>query len=74
MEKTTLRLPTDLMRRVDNLAPAVKAGRPEIALKGSVTRSDVLRLAILEGVRDLEDELDVDPEQTDITESLNDED
>jgi len=74
VEKTTLRLPADLLRRVDNLAPAVKAGRPEIALKGTITRSDVLRVAILEGVRSLEAEFEVDPQQTDITENLNDED
>lgn len=52
---TNVRLPLALVDRADRLLPlAVDA--PELAMAGKVTRSDVLRLAILRGLTQLEAE------------------
>jgi len=49
-----LRLPADLLQRIDALVPLV-AGDTDIAtLLGGVTRSAVVRYALLEGVKVLE--------------------
>lgn len=53
---TNVRLPVNLVNRVDRLLPTAAAA-PELAMAGRVTRSDVLRLAILRGLDVLEVEL-----------------
>ena len=60
---TTLRLPPDLVTRADALVP--QAGRAaELGTMTRITRSDVLRLALLRGLAVLEREL-VDGEPAD---------
>jgi hypothetical protein len=50
-----LRLPQHMLERADALLPHA-ARAPELATAPSVTRSDVLRLAILRGLQVLDDE------------------
>lgn len=50
-----LRLPPALISRADALVSLAGAA-PELAMAGTVTRSDVLRLAVLRGLADLEAE------------------
>lgn len=50
----TLRLPVDLVARVDALLPAVARDSDTATLLGGVSRSAVLRLVIVEGMRVLE--------------------
>jgi hypothetical protein len=57
----TLRLPHDLVVRVDDLVPVAGAA-PELSVVGTVTRADVLRLALLRGLAVLEAELAPGPE------------
>lgn len=64
MKQLTIRAPESLIKRARNLEPAVEKNRPELALKGGVSQSDVLRLALLYGVQQLENEFDVEPKQT----------
>ncbi len=54
-EQLTVRLPEGHLARLEALAPAL-ADAPELATAGAVTRSDVLRLAILRGLEQLEAE------------------
>lgn len=49
-----LRLPADLLARVDGLVDPVAADADTATLLGGVTRSAVLRYALLEGVKTLE--------------------
>ena len=51
--QTALRLPSDLLERADALVERVAAD-PERAGTGMVTRSDVLRLALVRGLTTLE--------------------
>lgn len=51
-----LRLPPALIARADALLP-LAGEAPELAMAGTVTRSDVLRLAVLRGLAQLEVEL-----------------
>jgi hypothetical protein len=50
----TLRLPVDLVARVDALLPAVARDSDTATLLGGVSRSALLRLVIVEGMRVLE--------------------
>lgn len=51
---TSIRLPTAFIDRADRLLERM-ADAPEMAAHGALNRSDVLRLAILEGLTALED-------------------
>jgi hypothetical protein len=54
LNPVTIRLPAELLARVDALVPKA-CHAPELALSpGEAKRSDVLRLAILRGVAELE--------------------
>lgn len=55
MRTIPVRLPPALIERLDALVP-LAAGAAELATVGAVTRSDVLRLAVLRGLADLEAE------------------
>jgi hypothetical protein len=50
----TLRLPVDLVARIDALLPKIVADSDMAALLGGVSRSSALRLVIVEGLRVLE--------------------
>lgn len=50
---TPLRLPPDLVEWADRLVPLVAAD-PKMAAVGRVTRSSVLRLALVKGLESLE--------------------
>ena len=50
----TLRLPVDLVARVDALLPAVARDSDTATLLGGVSRCALLRLVIVEGMRVLE--------------------
>ncbi len=50
----TMRVPADLLARGDALVPKVAADTDLATTMGRVTRSAVLRLALLEGVKTLE--------------------
>jgi len=51
----TLRLSTVLLSRLDALVPQLAAGEDELPLMlGRVSRADVCRLAMIEGVKVLE--------------------
>ena len=50
-----VRLPEALVARIDALVPLL-ADEPELATKGTVTRSDALRLCVLRGLEVLEAE------------------
>ncbi|MGD0947039.1 MAG: hypothetical protein ABSA52_06385 [Candidatus Binatia bacterium] len=50
----TLRLPADLLKGIDGLVPAVAADGDTATMLGGVSRSAVLRFALLEGVKSLE--------------------
>jgi len=50
-----VRLPEALVARIDALVPLL-ADEPELATKGTVTRSDALRLCVLRGLEVLERE------------------
>jgi hypothetical protein len=50
----TLRLPADIVGRIDALVPAVARDSDTATLLGGVSRSAVLRLVVVEGVRVLE--------------------
>lgn len=54
-EQLTIRLPAGHIERLDALAPKV-ADAPELAMADGVTRSDVVRLAVLRGLEQLEAE------------------
>jgi hypothetical protein len=49
-----LRLPADLLQRIDALVPLVAGDTDVATLLGGVTRSAVVRYALLEGVKVLE--------------------
>ncbi len=53
----TLRLPRHMLELADSVLPYA-ANQPELAITPTVTRSDVLRLAILRGLRLLDEEYD----------------
>jgi len=55
MKTIPVRLPPALVDRLDAVTPAAAAA-PELATAGKVTRSDVLRLAVLKGLEQLEAE------------------
>jgi hypothetical protein len=50
----TLRLPAELLRRIDALVPVVSEDSDTATMLGGVSRSAVLRYALLEGVKSLE--------------------
>lgn len=50
----TIRLPSDLLSRLDALVPHVASDSNTAAMLGGVTRSSVIRYALLEGVKRLE--------------------
>jgi len=52
----TLRLPADLIARVDALVPEARR-LPDLAMLTTITRADVLRLALVKGVGQVEAEL-----------------
>lgn len=54
--KVSLRISQSLLDRVEALQQKMEQ-HPEYGLSGTVSRSDVLRQAILRGVRELEEEL-----------------
>lgn len=64
----TLRLPHELVRRIDDLLPHV-GGDLSYAALGRVSRSQVLRIALLEGVKLLRKRyhLDVEGEAAELT-------
>lgn len=51
-----VRVPGDLVRRMDALLPKARA-IPECALLGSIRQSAILRVALLRGIAVLEDEV-----------------
>jgi len=51
-----LRLPADLIARVDALVPEARR-LPDLAMLTTITRADVLRLALVKGVGQVEAEL-----------------
>jgi hypothetical protein len=53
--QTALRLPADILRRADALIPALSR-TPTFAALGRVTRSTVLKLALMHGLDALEQE------------------
>ncbi len=55
LRAVNLRLPRRLLEQADELREALKDA-PELATLPDVTRSDVLRLAVLKGLQALEDE------------------
>lgn len=55
MENINVRIPPALIERTDALMPVASAA-PELAMLVNVTRSDVLRLALLRGLAQLEAE------------------
>jgi hypothetical protein len=50
----TLRLPAELLKRIDALVPQVAADSDVATMLGGVSRSAVIRYALLEGVKALE--------------------
>lgn len=50
----TLRLPAELLKRLDALVPLVADDSDTATMLGGVSRSAVLRFAMLEGVKALE--------------------
>ena len=56
MENVNVRLPRAMVERADALVP-LAGDAPELAMLPGVTRSDVLRLAVLRGLAVLEAEL-----------------
>jgi hypothetical protein len=52
----TLRLPAELLARVDALLPEARR-LPELAMMTTITRADLLRLALVKGVGGIEAEL-----------------
>jgi len=50
----TLRIPAELLERIDALLPKVAADSDTATMLGGVTRSAVVRYALLEGVKGLE--------------------
>ena len=52
----TLRLPSDLLARVDAMVPEAHS-LPDLAMLTTVTRADVLRLALVKGLGQIEVEL-----------------
>lgn len=52
---TSLRLPVELLERADALIP-VMASWPEVGAHGRVSRSTVIRIALLRGLASLEAE------------------
>lgn len=50
----TLRLPTDLLKRIDALIPVVAADSDVATMLGGVSRSALFRYGLLEGVKTLE--------------------
>jgi len=53
LRQTALRIPADVIARADALVPKLNA-RPEQRARGAVNRSDILRLALVLGMRSLE--------------------
>ncbi len=53
--QTTLRLPQDVLDRADALIPAL-SHHASASVSGELARSDVLRLALLRGLAELEKE------------------
>lgn len=53
LAQIALRVPADALERAELLVPRLNA-RPEHQARGAVTRSDVLRLALLRGLQALE--------------------
>jgi hypothetical protein len=51
--QTGLRLPVDLLKRVDEVTDALNRD-PETALRGGMSRSDVMRLALVRGLEAIE--------------------
>lgn len=54
-EQITFRLSTDMKQRIDALIPEIEKD-PELAVLGTITRSKVVRLAILRGLGALEEQ------------------
>lgn len=57
---TQVRLPGDLLARAEALRAAVRATLPELLAAGAVSRSTVIRLALIRGLDALERECSVD--------------
>ncbi len=49
----TLRLPADLVERVDELVPVIDR-HPELMAYGRISRAGIMRLALADGIRRLE--------------------
>lgn len=60
LRNVSLRLPPPLVARLEALVPLAGAV-PELVTVGAATRSDVLRVAVLRGLADLEAELTGQP-------------
>lgn len=56
LSQIALRVPADALERAELLVPRLNA-RPEHQARGAVTRSDVLRLALLRGLEVIAREL-----------------
>lgn len=56
LAQIALRVPAELLRRADALAPRLNR-LPEHQARGTVKRSDVLRLALVRGLLELEREM-----------------
>lgn len=54
-EQITFRLSGDMKQRIDALIPEIEKD-PELAVLGTITRSKVVRLAILRGLGALEEQ------------------
>lgn len=54
-EQITFRLSADMKQRIDALIPEIEKD-PELAVLGTITRSKVVRLAILRGLGALEEQ------------------
>lgn len=57
---TQVRLPGDLLARAEALRAAVRATLPELLAAGAVSRSTVIRLALIRGLDALERECNTD--------------
>jgi len=55
LAQIALRVPADVLERAAELVPRLNA-RPEHQARGAVTRSDVLRLALVRGLLEIERE------------------
>lgn len=72
-KQISIRLDTRLLERAERLSEPIADADPKVqALAGDLTRVDLLRMLILRGIKSYEDELDIDPNQLELTDGLDD--